>query len=263
MNLTLIFTLISLLLGVWSAPIEEPPYTHFVTFHITQDDQPLGDLVLGLYGTVVPKTVKNFYQLAAMTPGFGYDGSLFHRVIEDFMIQGGDFTSGDGKGGRSIYGENKGDFPDENFVLKHDRLGRVSMANSGKDTNGSQFFITAKATSWLDGHHVVFGQLVDGFEVFSSIIKTPTNSRDNKPTAKIMIKNATVKEVDESDIKSKQTDSPKAEESNDKGSESKQSVEGTAHTGLWALVFFAAIGIVAFLIYKKSIRHTLYTKLNK
>ncbi|ANZ77943.1 BA75_04786T0 [Komagataella pastoris] len=262
MNLTLILTLISLLLGVWSAPIEEPPYTHFVTFHITQDDQPLGDLVLGLYGSVVPKTVENFYQLAAMTPGYGYNGSLFHRVIEDFMIQGGDFTSGDGRGGHSIYGKNRGDFPDENFILKHDRLGRLSMANSGKDSNGSQFFITAKATSWLDGKHVVFGQLVDGFDVFSSIIKTPTNNSD-KPKADIMIKNATVREADESDIKAEPTDSTSAEESNDKGSENKQSVEGSAHTGLWVLVFFAAIGIVAFLIYKKSIRKTLYTKLNK
>jgi cyclophilin family peptidyl-prolyl cis-trans isomerase len=151
-----------------------------INLDIAVNKECIGTIKIKLFSNVVPMTCNNFRELCKNK---SYEGSPFHRIIKDFMIQGGDFTRGNGTGGMSIYGEK---FKDENFDIPHDRPYLLSMANSGVDTNGSQFFITTVATPHLDGKHVVFGQVIDGFDIVDQLNEVET-SYDDRPIHDIVI----------------------------------------------------------------------------
>eukprot|EP01135_Chromosphaera_perkinsii_P005687 Nk52_evm19s358 gene=Nk52_evmTU19s358 len=167
------------------------PDNPVVFLDISLGGQPAGRILFELFAHVTPRTAENFRQLCTGefrsrvdgTPQ-GYKGCTFHRIIKDFMIQGGDFLKGNGTGKISIYGDS---FEDENFKLKHNEAGLLSMANSGPNSNGCQFFVTCQKAEFLDGKHVVFGKVLEGMLVVRKMENVPTVGQNNKPTIPVVI----------------------------------------------------------------------------
>ncbi|XP_065215637.1 uncharacterized protein LOC135842185 [Planococcus citri] len=153
-----------------------------VFFDITVDDKAIGQMIIELRADVVPKTAENFRALCTGEKGFSYKGCPFHRIIPQFVCQGGDFINKNGSGGISIYG---GKFEDENFTLKHEKPGTLSMANAGPNSNGSQFFITFAKAPMLDDKHVVFGNVIKGMDIIEKIEKLGTP--EGEPKREVLI----------------------------------------------------------------------------
>uniref|UniRef100_T1J488 Peptidyl-prolyl cis-trans isomerase n=1 Tax=Strigamia maritima TaxID=126957 RepID=T1J488_STRMM len=171
--------------GVQAINSSSADVTDKIFFDVDIDGEDAGRIVIGLFGDIAPKTVKNFVTLATTGhDGNTYKGTAFHRVIKDFMIQGGDLAARDGSGSISIYGPK---FDDENFKINHWKAGLISMANAGKNTNGCQFFITTTTTSWLNGRHTVFGSVIDGMDVVRKIEDLQVDS-DDHPKKSVIIK---------------------------------------------------------------------------
>lgn len=175
-----------------------PPVTHKVYLQVEIDGEDVGQIVLGLFGTAAPKTVENFRALCACDRNddrLCYKGSIFHRVIPNFMIQGGDIIRNDGTGGASIY-NNGGTFEDEEFKVTFNRKFLLAMANSGPDSNASQFFITTVKAQWLTGKHVVFGKVMDGSETVVKAIEREGTNGGMPRVESIVIVNSGVMELD-------------------------------------------------------------------
>lgn len=225
---------------------QDPPITHEVYLEVSHGKEPLGTIVVGLFGTVVPKSVKNFVTLVEGFNDISYNGSIFHRVIKNFMIQGGDFEYGKGIGGYSIYGKH---FPDENFDISFDKPGYIAYANSGKDTNGSQFFITTVVTNWLSGAHVIFGKLIGGSTVVKAVEEVPTGLQD-RPIEPVTITGAYViekRQGDENDQSKEElgVEDPPAQNIDDEN-------PPRSHTG-W--LFFFLFVFAAASLYGLRVRH--------
>lgn len=158
--------------------------TRKVYFDVSVDGNYIGRIVFGVFEKTAPITVRNFLALSAGTLGYGYQGASFHRVVDRFMIQGGDIMNRDGTGFLSIYG---GMFKDETFVIRHTEAYLLGMANAGPDTNGSQFYITTvPGTHWLDGKHCLFGKVLEGHDITHKIEKQPTNAQEHVTTNTII-----------------------------------------------------------------------------
>jgi peptidyl-prolyl cis-trans isomerase B (cyclophilin B) len=206
----------------------------------------LGNLTIGLFGLTVPNTAQNFAHLSSETYGFGYKNVIFHRVIENFMIQGGDFERGTGTGGYSIYDKLK--FPDENFKISNNKMGRLAMANSGPNTNGAQFFISNKDDlKFLDGKHVVFGQLIAGFDTLIAISKTKV--QDARPLQEIYVKDIEVVKLEYQPIKSFMPITQEESPTNDPSFKTFEAVEEpSSYYGYFFVILFLAI---CFLYYNR------------